>query len=80
MLPFGSPVTFSFVILFLSSLTLNVGLNFAPLNTTNVAVVAALSVNNIPSIVAEGTFASAFVTGISISSVEWSGYVIVAPT
>ena len=78
--PFGSPVTFSLVILFLSSLTLKVGLNFAPLNTTKLAVVFKSSVNNIPSIVAEGTFASAFVTGIWISSVEWSGYVIVAPT
>ena len=73
-------MTFSFVILFLSSLTLNVGLNVEPLNTTKFAVVFSSFVKIIPSIVAEGTFASAFATGISISSVEWSGYVIVAPT
>ena len=80
MLPFGSPVTVSFVTLFLSSLTLNVGLNLDPLNTTKLAVVFTSFVNNKPSIVAVGTLASAFVTEISISSVEWSGYVIVPPT
>ena len=78
--PFGSPVTFRLVILFLSSLTVKVGLNFAPLNTTKLAVVFSSFVNNIPSIVAEGSFASAFTTGIWISSIEWSGYSIVAPT
>ena len=80
LVPFGSPVTLILSMLFLSSLTLNVGLNVEPLNTTKFAVVFTSSVNNIPSIVAIGLFASAFTTGIWISSREWSGYSIVAPT
>ena len=64
LVPFGSFVTLIVLISFLSSLTLNVGLNVEPLNTTKFAVVFTSSVNNIPSIVAIGLFASAFTTGI----------------
>ena len=80
LVPFGSPVTLILLMLFLSSLTLNVGLNVEPLNTTKFAVVFSSFVNNMPSIVAIGSFASDFTTGIRISSLEWSGYSIVAPT
>ena len=64
LVPFGSPVTLILLMLFLSSLTLNVGLNVEPLNTTKFAVVFSSFVNNMPSIVAVGSFASAFTTGI----------------
>ena len=77
--PFEIPDILRLVTLLLSSLTLIVGLNVAPLNTTNFAVVLISFVNVNPSIVAVGADVSDLLIGISISSVERSGYLIVAP-
>ena len=68
------------MIALLSSLTLILGLNVEPLNTTKLAVVFSSFVNVAPSIVAVGATVSDLLTGILTSSVEPSGYVIVAPT
>ena len=76
--PFEIPDTLRLVTLLLSSLTLIVGLNVAPLNTTNFAVVLISFVSVNPSIVAVGAVVSDLLIGISISSVERSGYLIVA--